>query len=101
MCNTDKRWIDGIRDYNMKAFLVNIDVVVRAEDEDEAKKEAMRVAPDIHKGELYTDKTKIVYINEVPVCPNCGEVNIKERFDKNVLHMAKQKHECLSCKMVF
>lgn len=53
----------------MRAFLVNIDVVVCAKDKDEAEKEAMRVAPDIHKGGVFTEKTRIVYIDEIPVCP--------------------------------
>lgn len=36
----------------MKAYLVNLNVVILAEDEDNAKKEAMRVSPNIHKEDL-------------------------------------------------
>lgn len=85
----------------MKAFLVNIDVVVIAEDEDKAKKEAMRVAPDIHKGEVFTEKTRIQYVTEEQMCPNCGGVNLLIRYKHDASLRLKQPYECLSCKLVF
>ena len=85
----------------MKAYLVNIDVIILAKDEDEARKDAMRIAPFIHKEENFTKETRVVYIDEVPMCSNCGGVNLKQRAETHVLHMMKQKYECLSCKMVF
>ena len=85
----------------MKAYLVNIDVIILAKDEDEAKKDAMRIAPNIHKEEIFTERTRISYINEVPMCSNCGGVNLKQRDMTNQLHMMKQKYECLGCKMIF
>ena len=61
----------------------------------------MRIAPNIHKEEIFTKRTRISYINEVPMCSNCDGVNLKQRTMTNQLHMMKQKYECLGCKMVY
>ena len=59
-----------------KPFVVNIDVLVYAEEETAAEKEAMRVSPLLHRHENMSSLTKVCYVNEQPCCKDCKSLDV-------------------------
>ena len=80
-----------------KAYLVNIDIVLLADSEEEAKKEVMRVAPQIHMDEVPSIDSRICYVEERLICPACKGVNIE-----SAVHIVRGKiHRCKDCHEVW
>lgn len=80
-------------DEKLKAFLINIDIIVLAKDIVQASNEAMRVAPQIHFDETPSVDSKICYVEERPLCPACKGVNI----ETNTKKVRGKKHWCVDC----